>query len=471
MVEVRGGWWKVGVLVVIAAGCARRPAPPLAGPSSAPVMVTPDRAALMAAPVEGDWKALGDEATALLSQYLRINTTNPPGNEIAAARWLAEVLRARGVDAEVVTVAGAGLSSAGLTALLPDVLRLHPDAIVLDTGHNEYLTASALLDHRWWHAFRIGQQLDAWIGGHAPSGERMPEPGHGFDHATVVAAFAAHLRAIKALAADAGVPLLLCAPVSNLADCPPVLGDDPSLPEDGDAAFERGRALLEAGDLPAARAAFERARDVDRWPHRAGSALLAAVHDSGIEVVPVDRVFDEHSARGSPGFDLFADHCHPTPAGQRLMALVVADALEDLKLFPLTGQRGRAPSTDEVLPRLGADAALFSRAAAQIGRTFTGFALMSGRDGLVARVAQQRLDEAAALPGPRAGELEANFALLDLLRGERQSARRHLQTCADLSPDALARVQRLHDEYPWVRAVFARNGLALRKGELRAAPP
>ena len=101
MVEVRGGWWKVGVLVVIAAGCARRPAPPLAGPSSAPVMVTPDRAALMAAPVEGDWKALGDEATALLSQYLRINTTNPPGNEIAAARWLAEVLRREGIESQV----------------------------------------------------------------------------------------------------------------------------------------------------------------------------------------------------------------------------------------------------------------------------------------------------------------------------------------------------------------------------------
>jgi len=44
---------------------------------------------------EADWKALGDEATALLSQYLRINTTNPPGNEIAAARWLAEGPAAR----------------------------------------------------------------------------------------------------------------------------------------------------------------------------------------------------------------------------------------------------------------------------------------------------------------------------------------------------------------------------------------
>src|SRR5947207_6306320 len=75
--------------------------PPLAGPSSAPVLVPPARVALLTAPGEADWKALGDEATGLLSQYLRINTTNPPGNEIAAARWLASVLQRDGIDARV----------------------------------------------------------------------------------------------------------------------------------------------------------------------------------------------------------------------------------------------------------------------------------------------------------------------------------------------------------------------------------
>src|SRR3989454_6564415 len=94
--------FKLIPLVVLVAGCAaRRPAPPLAGPSSAPVSVTPAAAALLAAPTEADWAALGDEATALLSQYLRINTTNPPGNEIVAARWLAQVLRRDGIEARI----------------------------------------------------------------------------------------------------------------------------------------------------------------------------------------------------------------------------------------------------------------------------------------------------------------------------------------------------------------------------------
>src|SRR5438445_811801 len=94
--------FKLIPLVVLVAGCAaRRPAPPLAGPSSAPVYVPPAAAALLAPPTEAAWAALGDEATALLSQYLRINTTNPPGNEIVAARWLAQVLRRDGIEARI----------------------------------------------------------------------------------------------------------------------------------------------------------------------------------------------------------------------------------------------------------------------------------------------------------------------------------------------------------------------------------
>jgi acetylornithine deacetylase/succinyl-diaminopimelate desuccinylase-like protein len=38
----------------------------------------------------------------LLQQYIRIDTTNPPGNEIAAARWLAAQLASAGVQAEII---------------------------------------------------------------------------------------------------------------------------------------------------------------------------------------------------------------------------------------------------------------------------------------------------------------------------------------------------------------------------------
>jgi acetylornithine deacetylase/succinyl-diaminopimelate desuccinylase-like protein len=50
---------------------------------------------------DAEWKSLGQEAAQLLSQYLQINTTNPPGNEIAAARWLEQVLRREGIEVRV----------------------------------------------------------------------------------------------------------------------------------------------------------------------------------------------------------------------------------------------------------------------------------------------------------------------------------------------------------------------------------
>ena len=48
-----------------------------------------------------DWSALGDENVALLRRYLAIDTTNPPGNEIAGARFLAEVLARDGIATEI----------------------------------------------------------------------------------------------------------------------------------------------------------------------------------------------------------------------------------------------------------------------------------------------------------------------------------------------------------------------------------
>ena len=45
-----------------------------------------------------DWGSVTREATRLLSRYLQIDTTNPPGNEALAAAYLAELLRERGLE-------------------------------------------------------------------------------------------------------------------------------------------------------------------------------------------------------------------------------------------------------------------------------------------------------------------------------------------------------------------------------------
>jgi lysophospholipase L1-like esterase len=389
---------------------------------------------------------------------------------LSPPRWLGLILQRRGVAAETITVAAPGLASHDLLGLLPEVLELHPDALVVATGHNEYLSVSRLLGERWWHELRVVLFLRNALG-IEDSREMLPTGAHGFDHAAVTLAFRENIRAMQGLADAAGVPLLLCAEVSNLADFPPVLGHAPGAEEDADAAFERGRALLAAGDRAGALAALERARDLDLWPHRAHGGLNAALRAEARTCVALDRLFVEHSAAGVPGFDLFADHCHPNPEGQRLMALGVADALEDLKLFPLTGRRGLAPPLDEGLQLFGADEAMEARAGAQVGRALTGFALMRGEPGPLDAVARRMLETARGVSEGRAGEVFASLTLLDLLEGDRQSAREHYEACLRSSPTAIAGLQRLHDGYPWVAAVFQRNGLQLRRGNLLTLEP
>ncbi|HEX4574625.1 MAG TPA: M20/M25/M40 family metallo-hydrolase [Gemmatimonadales bacterium] len=99
-----------GVSCLVLAACARAPgaARPGALPQPAAVVPSPPGTALpprgLAPDVpttEEQWRALGREAAALLSQYVAINTTNPPGHELQTATWLKAVLARDGIAAQV----------------------------------------------------------------------------------------------------------------------------------------------------------------------------------------------------------------------------------------------------------------------------------------------------------------------------------------------------------------------------------
>ena len=49
-----------------------------------------------------DWKTLDEEAVLLLSRYIQIDTTNPPGNEIKAALFLKGILDREGIEARII---------------------------------------------------------------------------------------------------------------------------------------------------------------------------------------------------------------------------------------------------------------------------------------------------------------------------------------------------------------------------------
>ena len=70
------------------------------------------------APRPVDWTAMQDETTRVLADYLRINTTNPPGNEIATARYLQAFLAKEGIEARILDTTELGAGRANLYARL-----------------------------------------------------------------------------------------------------------------------------------------------------------------------------------------------------------------------------------------------------------------------------------------------------------------------------------------------------------------
>ena len=53
---------------------------------------------LVSSPI--DWDVATDEAVSLLREYLRVDTSNPPGNEYLAVEFISNILRSEGIDFE-----------------------------------------------------------------------------------------------------------------------------------------------------------------------------------------------------------------------------------------------------------------------------------------------------------------------------------------------------------------------------------
>jgi acetylornithine deacetylase/succinyl-diaminopimelate desuccinylase-like protein len=95
-------------------------------------------------PVTGsriDWKEVSEQATSLLSDYIRINTTNPPGGEEAGAVFLREALQREGIATEMHDAGNGRVSiSARLAATKsagkkPIVLLSHIDVVPAEPEH------------------------------------------------------------------------------------------------------------------------------------------------------------------------------------------------------------------------------------------------------------------------------------------------------------------------------------------------
>ncbi len=84
-----------------------------------------------------NWQKVQDEVVEHLRNLLRINTVNPPGNELAAAKYIASVLESEGIKSEIIESAPeranliAGLPGSG-KAGKPLMLSAHLDVVAVD---------------------------------------------------------------------------------------------------------------------------------------------------------------------------------------------------------------------------------------------------------------------------------------------------------------------------------------------------
>ena len=79
-----------------------------------------------------DWASADQEAIAKLREYLRIDTTNPPGNETRGVQWFAKIFEAEGIPYQT------GESAPGRGNIV---------ALLKATSSNGTLPAFVLLNH------------------------------------------------------------------------------------------------------------------------------------------------------------------------------------------------------------------------------------------------------------------------------------------------------------------------------------
>ena len=308
---------------------------------------------------------------------------------------------------EVVNCGGVSYASYRLVPILQEVLHYQPDLIIFCEGHNEFLedrsyaevkSAPAVIAWpqrqvsrlRTYNVLREGAMMLTAQANRSDAGQRVilgPEADARLDwknglakyhrdekwQADVIAHFELNLRRIAAIADQAGVPLLIVSPVSNLQWAPfkPVhrAGFCPAehlefarlraearelYASDQEAALVRlkraaamddqqagvhydiGICLLELGRHDEARAWLIKAKDLDVCPLRMLEPMKQIIRDVAAEtdvpLVDADALIAAHSRSGFPDLQWMIDHVHPTIEGHQLIADAIVAKMAELQM-------------------------------------------------------------------------------------------------------------------------------------------
>ncbi|RPI15054.1 MAG: hypothetical protein EHM60_05265 [Lysobacterales bacterium] len=261
---------------------------------------------------------------------------------------------------EVINTGMAAVTSYVLLDFADEIVAQRPDAVVIYTGHNEYLgiggvgssyasakspaLARFVANLRRLHLYRALERGLASLG----AGPDAPGRADGTLMSRVAAErsipldsglyeqgveqFRSNLDRLLATYAGAGIPVFIGTLASNERDQPPFAsGSDPV--HSARARYERARALDATGDHAAARAEYLAAKDADELRFRAPEAFNAVIREvaakHGATVVDVQGALAAHSRDGIVGSDLMLEHVHPNVEGYFRLASAFYPAIVD----------------------------------------------------------------------------------------------------------------------------------------------
>jgi len=323
----------------------------------------------------------------------------PFGKETAFSTWLKLSLEEAQPERrwEVINCGGVSYGTQRLMPVWEECLTYEPDLMILCVGHNEFLEGQSEdfalnqpLANRWAN-FILEQSYSVRfirnglrrLSTRDPRASPGTEDSHaGWDvdafldykdglkayhrdpvwHQNVFKRFESNLRRMFSMAQEAGVPLLVLTPPSNLRDSPPFKSEHrPGLSEEelqrwqdlirsasfsfqtnlsqtvrllnqarhldveyAETDYLLGKALLGLAQPGPAKKAFLRARDLDVCPLRILSSmeviLNRATADGKVRHLNVHRHLETQSVWNILGNDWMADHVHPSLRGHQEMA-------------------------------------------------------------------------------------------------------------------------------------------------------
>ena len=253
---------------------------------------------------------------------------------------------------EVVNTAMAAITSYALLDQADEIIRQHPDAILIYAGHNEYYGALGIASVEFGGNIRQLKKLHLMLV-HLRSYQLIQktvnlifpkftgptrqmatlmesiargktiEP-YSKEQSAGISQFRANLSELLEKCSRAGLRVILSEQVCNVRDQRPFKSIASAGTPGAEAVYEKAQELEREGDYRTAKEYYYGAKDLDAIPFRAPEAINAVIQELGRKygdpVVPMKAVFESRSPHGLIGHTLILEHVHPNVDGYFLMA-------------------------------------------------------------------------------------------------------------------------------------------------------